>query len=117
MFKNVEYVGFEGNPELKAKTEQLTPVLSNEIRRSREEVSVMWSPQPSDPRHSLNLTLTRTLPNGVTGSALGTFTPADWAEAWLTRSRCRDVWSDLLEELSRQLEMRVKESLSELLEV
>lgn len=117
MFKSVEYVGFEGHPELRATAEQLTPVLSDVVGRSRDEVEVTWSPQPSDPRRNLNLTLARTLPNGVSGSALGTVTPADLAEEWLTRSSLRDVWSDLLEELSRRLRERVEEGLSEMTEV
>jgi hypothetical protein len=117
MFKKVEYVGFDGRPDLKAKAEQLTPVLANEIRRSCAEVEVTWAPQPNDPDHSLNLTLARTLHNGVSGSVLGTFAPADLAEAWLVRSRCRAVWSELLEDLSRQLDVRIQESLSEPLEV
>gem|GEM_PF-93077 len=112
MFKTVEYVGFESHPDLKAKAEQLTPVLANEIRASRD-VEVLWTPQPNDPDRNLNLTLSRTLTNGVQGSALGTFTPDDLGEAWLTRSRCRAVWSDLLEDLSQKLDARLREALSE----
>lgn len=116
MFKSVEYDGFDSRPDLLAKAEQLTPVLENVIHRSHGEVEVTWSPRPDPFGDGFNLSLVRTLPNGVVGTARGVFTPADLAEAWLTRSRCRDVWSDVLEDLSRQLGARVQEALSESVE-
>ncbi|VTR94263.1 unnamed protein product [Gemmata massiliana] len=116
MFKSVKYVGFDGRPELEATAKQLTPVLANEIRQRQQDVEVAWTPLPSDPDQSLSLTLARTV-NGVEGAALGTFAPSDLVEAWLVRSRCRAVWSDLLEDLSQRLGARVHEALSEPLEV
>jgi hypothetical protein len=113
MFKKVEYVGFEGNPQLKTKAEQLTPVLAEEIRRWREKVEVRWVPAGG----ALELTLSLTLCEGISGSQTGTIEPHDLTEEWLVRSRCRDVWSDLLEILSVQLKGRIEEALSEQLEV
>jgi hypothetical protein len=116
MFKKVEYAGFDGHPELKAKAEQLTPVLADEIRRWRDDVEVRWAPAPAD-GGGLELTLSLTLTEGISGSQTGTFVPDDLTEAWLVRSRCRDVWSDLLWVLSIELDTRIQEALSEPLEV
>ncbi len=113
MFKNVEYAGFEGHPELKAKAEQLTPVLANEIRRWQEDVVVQWKPHPNPTAGVLDLTLSLTLPNGVTGAYTGTFTRKDFEEDWLQRSRCRQVWGDLLGVLLDEQHKRVEESLLE----
>lgn len=115
MFKKVEYVGFEGKPELKARAEQLTPVLASEIRRWRENVEVRWAPAVVGT--GLELTLSLTLAEGLAGSHTGTFEPEDFTEDWLVRSRCRDVWSDLLWALSVELDSRIQEALSEPLEV
>src|SRR5580704_10819669 len=41
MFKSVEFVGFEGQLELKMKAEQLTTVLANKIHRWQEDVEVL----------------------------------------------------------------------------
>jgi hypothetical protein len=116
MFKSVEYAGFEGHPELRAKAEQLTPVLANEIRRWRTDVEVQWAPDPAS-AGALTLALALALPNGVAGARTGTFEPDDLAESWLIRSRCRSIWSDLLGDLSQQLDARLKEAVSEPLEV
>ena len=51
------------------------------------------------------------------GSALGAFTPADIADVWLVRSRCRDVWSDLLGDILQKQDALIKESLLELEQV
>ena len=115
MFKKVEYAGFEDKPELKAKAEQIMPVLAGEIRRWRENVEVLWTPVPA--RGALELTLSLSLAEGIAGSQTGTFEPNDLTEDWLIRSRCRDVWSDLLWVLSVELETRIQEALSEPLEV
>jgi hypothetical protein len=110
VFKSVEYVGFEDQPDLKAKAERLTPVLANEVRTWRDDVQVRWNP-PANPTGVLDLNLSLTLPNGVSGSATGTFRPTDFErESWLA-SRCRQVWSDLLGVLLRQQDERSKEYL------
>jgi hypothetical protein len=116
MFKSVEYVGLDGKPELEAKARQLTLVLANEIRRWRGDVEVRWAPA-SDPDGALALTLALTLHEGVAATHSGTFTPDDLSEPWLTRSRCRDVWSDLLEDLSHLLDARIRQGLIETVEV
>ena len=111
MFKNVGYVGFDNQPELKAKAEQLTPVLADEIHRWREDVQVRWAPHPDPATGVLDLTLSLTLPNGVSGTLGGTFSPKDLAEERLQRSRCRWVWMDLLGVLLEQQDQRIKEYL------
>src|SRR5438067_830491 len=105
MFKKVEYVGFEGRPELKAQAEQLMPVLADEIRRWRDDVEVAWSPHPGT--GDLDLMLSLTLPTGVSATNTGTFTPADLANGLRRASRCGWVWSDLLGLLSSQLMERI----------
>ena len=108
MFKSVEYAGFDGRPELKTKAEQLTPVLAGEIHTWRESVEVRWNPHPN-PDGLLDLTLSLTLPNGVSGSVTGTFRPIDFARTSRLASRCGRVWSNLLGELIQQLDARVME--------
>jgi hypothetical protein len=113
VFKSVEYAGFDGRPDLKAKAEQLTPVLADEVRSAwRDRVRVLWSPAPADPG-SLNLTLALTIETGASGSALGTFSPKDLADAYWLRSRCRDVWGDLLGVLLDEQHKRVEEAFLE----
>jgi hypothetical protein len=117
VFKSVEYAGFDGRPDLKAKAEQLTPVLANEIRTWRDDVEVRWSPHPDPAQGVLDLTLSLRLPNGVSETRTGTFTPEDFSrETWLA-SRCGRVWSDLLGRLIAQLDSRVEEWLLETAEV
>jgi hypothetical protein len=117
MFKSVEFSGFEEKPGLKLKAEQLTNVLAGEIHRWRDEVEVQWSPDPADPASILKLTLSLTLPNGLSESVKGSFMPKDGSEEWLVRSRCREIWSDLLGNLLNKQDKRVKESLLESVEV
>lgn len=115
-FKSVEYLGFDGQPDLKAKAEQLTPVLVDEVRRWRELVEVVWSPSP-DAGGGLNLALSLTLPPGVSGTSLGTIRQKDFHGPRPLRSHCRGVWSDLLGNLSHQLMGRIEASLAEAVEV
>ena len=117
MFKSVEYVGFESNTELRAKAEQLTSVLANEIRRWREDVQVGWSPQRDSFNGALNLTLSLTLPNGISGTHTETFIHGDFREDWLQRSRCRRAWDGLLGILLEKQQVRTQEYLSEPVEV
>jgi hypothetical protein len=115
MFKAVEYVGFEGKPELEAQARHVTPALADEIRRWRDDIEVRWAPAPAD--GALKLTLSLTLAEGISGSQTGTFEPNVLAEDWLVRNRCRGVWADLLGTLSVELEARIEEALSEPSEV
>jgi hypothetical protein len=111
-FKNVEYVGFDEHPDQEAKARQLTEVLANEIRTWREDVEVRWNPHP-DPTGVLDLTLSLTLPNGVSDTRTGTFTENDFSRpSWLA-SRCRRVWSGLLGGLIEQLDNRIQSWLFE----
>ena len=113
MFKSVQYVGFEGRPDLKAKAEQLTPVLADEIRRWREGVAVKWSPHPDAASGVLDLTLSLTLQNGVSGTHTGSFTQKQLDEDCLRRGRCRLVWDDLLGVLLDEQHKRVEEGFLE----
>lgn len=107
MFKSVEYAGFDGRPELKAKAEQLTPVLADEIRSWRDQVEVTWRPAGPDPASGLELSLSLSLPNG-SGGATGHVRARDLApgeEGWL-RSALRGVWMDALDVLIAQMSAR-----------
>lgn len=114
MFKQVEYVGFEGQPELRARAETLAPVLAGEIHSWRDDVEVKWSPAPEQPRGSVKLTLSLSLPNGVSETHSGTIAPADLVNDSRSASRCGRVWYDLLGSVVRQLDRRVEASLLEL---
>ena len=107
MFKSVEYVGFEGRPDLKTKAEQLTPVLASEINTWRDKVEVRWSPCAGD--GILDLTLALTLPNGVSARQSGTVTAEDFSRNTWLASRCRRVWSDLLGILLDKQHQRVED--------
>jgi hypothetical protein len=109
MFKKVEYVGFEGRPDLEAKARQLTPVLAGEVNTWRDDVVVRWSPHHDPATGVFDLALALTLSNGVEGEITGTFVPADFTrDSWLA-SRCRRVWSDLLGILLEKQHRRVEE--------
>jgi hypothetical protein len=116
MFKTVEYVGFDGHPELRARAEQATRLLGNEITSWRDEVEVVWSPAPGGVGE-LSLALSLALGNGVSASALGTFGSADFADDDRVADRCGRVWMDLLGILSRRQMCRVWEAVSEPAEV
>ncbi len=57
MFKSVEYVGFENQPELRAKAERAQSLLGEVIRSWRDEVTVWWKPTPAGSSDSLELSL------------------------------------------------------------
>ena len=110
MFKSVEYVGFDGRPELKAKAEQATAALGGVIRSWRDEVDVTWRPAPETNPETLELTLALALWN-ASGSAAGDirvqgFEPG--AELAL-RADLREVWLNLLGDLSRKQMKRLAE--------
>jgi hypothetical protein len=112
MFKSVDYSEVEGSPDLKAKAQQLLPVLANEIRTWRDNVEVRWTPH-TGPDGVLDLTLSLTLENGVSETRTGVIRLKDFdRESWLA-SRCGRVWSDVLGGLINQLDARVQESLLE----
>jgi len=113
MFKKVEYVGFDGKPDLRAKAEQLTPVLAGEIGERQGEVEVTWSPHANSNAGVLDLTLSRTLINGVSGTHTGTFVAADFARDRGAARRGRRVWSDLLGVLLDKQHQRIQETFLE----
>ncbi|MCI0702434.1 MAG: hypothetical protein L0241_15230 [Planctomycetia bacterium] len=112
MFKSVEYVGFEDKPELRARAAELTPLLAKEIQTWREDVVVRWSPS-QEPDGIIDLTLSLTLPNGVSATHTGTFRQADFARPPDAMSRCRWVWMDLLGKLIELLDSLNQESILE----
>ncbi|MBA4067007.1 MAG: hypothetical protein C0501_25515 [Isosphaera sp.] len=118
MFKSVEYAGFDGRPELRAKAERLTPVLGEVVKAWRDQVEVTWRPAPpEDSRTALELTLSLALWNAA-GSATGAVRrkALEPGEEGDLRSDLRWVWMDLLAVLSdRQME-RLDEYLREPLE-
>lgn len=61
----------------------------------------------------LELSLSLTLPNGMSGTHTGTFTGEEFREEWLQRWRCRRVWDDLLGVFLGELQRRNLEYLSE----
>jgi hypothetical protein len=113
MFKNVEYIGFEDKPDLKAKAEQLTSILAGEIHRWRDDVEVRLSSPPGSVADPLELTLSLTLPNGVSAMHSGTFVDGDFASERRAARRCRRVWSDLLGILLEKQHERIEESILE----
>lgn len=92
MFKSVQYVGFEGNPDLEAKARHANGVLGDRIRRWQDEIVVTWRPRAGS---GLSLALDMTFPNGATGAVTTAFPSVDLSDERLAR-RCRDVWDDLL---------------------
>lgn len=115
MFKSVEYVGFEGNPELEAKARHANDVLAGEINTWREDVEVRWSPPAGG--GVLDLALSLTLPNGVSAARAGTLMASDFADEQDLAWRCRRVWSNLLGILLDKQHRRVLEYFSEPVEV
>lgn len=97
MFKNIEYAGFDGRPELRPRAEIGTALLQDEVSPEwHDAVAVQWRPETV----GLGVSVILTTPVGV-GSASGLlrdrdFDPGD--EAWL-RSRLRRVWLDALDDL------------------
>ncbi len=111
MFKQVNYLGFEGQPELRAKAEQSTGVLAGEVHTWRDDVEVRW--EPSNGREKgLDLTLSLALANGVTDSRTGTIASRDLDRPFRLANRCNQIWRDLLGKVIRQLDDRVQESLA-----
>jgi hypothetical protein len=111
MFKTVEYAGFEGNPDLRIRAEQLTPVLAGEVRGWQDDVEVRWSPASGTGR--LALTLSLALKNGVSGTAQRILTSKDLSDDDWSAIRCGQAWSDVLGEVSRRQMSRVEELLVE----
>jgi hypothetical protein len=118
MFKKVEYVGFEGQPNLRELAERTTAVLGNLIHSWRDEVMVTWRPAPIESGDALELTLGLTLWNAA-DSATSRIQQRDFApgEEVTLRSNLREVWSDLLAQLSDQQMKRLDEIRRELVEV
>ncbi len=108
MFKSVEYAGFDGNPELKVKAERANAVLAVAVGERQGEVEVRWSPA-ADAAGVLELTLRRTLRNGVEGEFTGTFVPDDFISPRWLRLRCLQAWDDLLGVLLDRQHERVQE--------
>jgi hypothetical protein len=111
MFKNIEYVGFDGKPELRMRAEELNPVLAGEINTWRDSVEVKWGPAQGSSGLSLSLSLS--LPNGVRESRSGTIPSEAFDNPLRRASRCGRVWYDLLGGVVRKIDARIEKSLFE----
>jgi hypothetical protein len=113
MFKAVEYVGFEGKPELEAQARHATDVLGGVMRDWKDEAVVTWRPG-TEPGVALELTLTLALWN-ATGTATGTVRAGafDPGEETALRMDVRQVWLDVLGDLSRQQMKRLEQIILE----
>lgn len=118
MFKNIDYTGLKGQPELQHLAEQATTVLANLIRTWRDEVIVTWRSAPTGSDAVLELTLNLEMSNTV-HSASGLLRRKDFANGKEERLRMslRDVWLDLLDIMIDQLSANVEASFAESLEV
>ena len=112
MFKSVEYVGFDGQPELRAAAERLTAVLSGEMNTWREEVAVGWSPTERE-SGGVELSLALALPGGVSENRSGVLTAKDVGNDDRAANRCAMVWIDLLGAIAWRVYARVEDSLLE----
>ena len=111
MFKSVEYVGFEGRPELAAKARHANDVLAGEVGDRRGEVEVRWELPAGTPTGCLELSLSRALDNGVSATYATTVYARDFADEQDLAWRCRRAWSSLLGMLLDQQHRRVMEYL------
>lgn len=109
MFKKVEYVGFEGRPELRAPAERATATLADVVGARQAEVEVRWSPHPNRGAGFLDLTLSRVLVNGVSAAQTTAFVPDDFDRDRDLVSRCNRAWDDLLGLLLDKQHKRVQE--------
>lgn len=100
MFKQVEYVGFENHPELRAMAERATPILADEIRTFRDEVAVEWECHFEEPS-AIELTLTLQLPIG-SATTSRYLDQTDFQDDEEFRSCCRKVWWNLLDQIVDQ---------------
>ena len=90
MFKSVEYAGFDGRPELRAKAEQAMPLLTRVVRNWDRHVNVTWEAYP-DPPSGAELTLHLTLP-AADGTASRLLTLHELSDPEVLEDRCRSVW-------------------------
>lgn len=117
MFKSVEYVGFDADPDLRAKAERATAALTGVIRSWRDEVAVKWKPAEPDSGALLEVTLALTLPN-ASGAVTGGLRTRDFDSTLpgALRMPLGDIWMDLLDVLLGQMAARREASLAELVE-
>ena len=113
MFKKLEYIGFDGHPDLLALAEGATPLLADEVRTWRDEVEVSWeaAPDPS-PTRGVYLELRLKLPTS-TGIVRRLLTVSDFADERRARAACRSIWGRLLDKHLEQHRERLREYLTE----
>lgn len=97
MFKRVEYVGFDGRPDLRLLAERGTKQLGSVIRTWRDRTVIVWEAQPENPAGA-ELTLKVELPIG-SGTASRFIPATDFADEDRLRSRCGGVWDRALGDL------------------
>ncbi len=111
MFKNVEYIGLDDQPDLKAKAQRANDTLGSVIRSWRDEVEVAWRPAASDSGAALELTATLVLPDASAAATGPIPAPALVSgENASLRMAVREVWLDLLDKLVAQVASRLDES-------
>jgi hypothetical protein len=110
MFKKVEYVGFDAGSELEAKARRANDVLGAVVTGWRDEIAVGWRPAPLGSKLALELSLTLALWNAA-GSVTGGVRARGFepGEEHALRIDLREVWLDLLGDLSRQQTKRLAE--------
>jgi hypothetical protein len=94
VFKSVEYVGFDGHPELKAKAEEAVATLGREVGTWHDQVEVECEAYPDNPV-GVEMSVTLTLPIG-TGRGTRFLPLADFADPSVLASRCGGIWDRTL---------------------
>lgn len=111
MFKSVEYAGFENRPEPRALAERGTAVLASVIHDWRDALAVTWRPAGDALELELALDVT-----GAPVAATGCVRRAGFApgEESLLRIDAREVWLDVLDQLTAELAARRERAVAEL---
>ncbi len=90
MFKSVEYVGFEDQPELRARAERATAVVAVVIGDWAKHVAIEWEAYPEKPAGA-ELTLRLILPTAE-GTGVRFLPTGELADPSVVEDRCRATW-------------------------
>ncbi|HEY1189231.1 MAG TPA: hypothetical protein VGE74_16380 [Gemmata sp.] len=91
MFKSVEYAGFEGRPELKARAEHAVTALAGIVRDWDKQIELGLEAYADQPA-GVEITVTLSLPT-ASGSGSRFLTEAELQDDGVLESRCRSVWA------------------------
>ena len=116
MFKSVEYVGFENGAELILLVRRLMPVLEDEIRNWKDDITVRWCSETQATSSGVRLDLTLTL-NDITVSASRLISNHDLRDDAEARYQIRQVWDSVMEQYLEKNLQRLRESLLEPVEI